>query len=296
MAIARKHSQEYAQERFSLLDSQRLEYLFRRNMLELEMVVQELWLELNQAEYVPHAFEMQFGLDGEMPAIEITGAALKARLRGLVDRVDVWKTGESTFFRVVDYKTGRKDFDYCDVFNGVGLQMLLYLFALEDAGSSIGAKRVSAGVQYFPARAPYVSVDGAVSEDEAAKERKKLWERKGLLLENTDSLQAMDPTDGFDRLCCKRKKDGTVSGDLADSVQLGQLKDYVMQVLRKLIDEIASGDVTANPYTRGYSHDACTFCPYGAICHKETVAGRRNYKKMEPQEFWEAVGKEAPNG
>lgn len=296
MAIARKHSQEYAEERFSLLDSQRLEYLFRRNMLELEMVVQELWLELNQAEYVPHAFEMQFGLDGEMPAIEITGAALKARLRGLVDRVDVWKTGESTFFRVVDYKTGKKDFDYCDVFNGVGLQMLLYLFALEDAGSSIGSKRVSAGVQYFPARAPYVSVDGAVSEEEAAKERKKLWERKGLLLENTDSLQAMDPTDGFDRLCCKRKKDGTVSGDLADSVQLGQLKDYVMQVLRKLIDEIASGDVTANPYTRGYSHDACTFCPYGAICHKETVTGRRNYKKMESQEFWEAIGKEAPNG
>ena len=28
---------------------------------------------------------------------------------------------------MMDYKTGRKDFDYCDVFNGVGLQLLLYL-------------------------------------------------------------------------------------------------------------------------------------------------------------------------
>ena len=69
-----------------------------------------------------------------------------------------------------------------------------------------------------------------------------------------------------------------------------------MDVLRKLVNEIASGDVTANPYTRGYSHDACTFCPYGAICHKEDVAERRNYQKMEADEFWTAIGKEMPNG
>ena len=296
LAIAREYSQAYADERFSQLDSQRLAYLFRRNMLELEMVVQELWQELSRSGYAPVSFEMQFGMGGQMPAIEIGNAAVPARLRGLVDRVDVWQAGESTFFRVVDYKTGKKDFDYCDVFNGVGLQMLLYLFALEDAGESIGQCRVPAGVQYFPARAPYMSVDGMVTPEMAAEQRKKLWERKGLLLGNTDSLAAMDPSDGFDRLCCKRKKDGSVAGDLADRVQMGQLKEYVMDVLRKLVNEIASGDVTANPYTRGYSHDACTFCPYGAICHKEDVAGRRNYQKMEADEFWTAIGKEIPNG
>ena len=79
-------------------------------------------------------------------------------------------------------------------------------------------------------------------------------------------------------------------------LQMGQLKEYVMDVLRKLVNEIASGDVTANPYTRGYSHDACTFYPYGVICHKEDVAGRRNYQKMEADEFWTAIGKEIPNG
>ena len=175
--------------------------------------------------------------------------------------------------------------------------MLLYLFALEDAGTNvIGSTRVPAGVQYFPARAPYVSMDGTVTAEEAEKERKKLWERKGLLLSNEDSLNAMDPTDGFDKLCCKRKKDGTIVGDLADRAQLGKLKDYVMDTLRRLVNEIASGDVTANPYTRGYSHDACTFCPYGSVCHREHVPGRRNYKKLEPQEFWEQIGKEDRHG
>ena len=293
MGIAFEHSKNYADARFSELDSQRLEYLFRRNMLELEMVVRELWEELRVAAYAPAAFELQFGMEGGLDAIEINGAAMPAQLRGLVDRVDTWQYGDTTFVRVVDYKTGKKDFDYCDVFNGVGLQMLLYLFALEDAGGSIiGGRRVSAGVQYFPARAPYVSVDGSMTAEEAAKERMKLWKRSGLLLSNTDSLAAMDPTEGMDRLSCKRKKDGTLSGDLADGSQLGQLKRYIGAYLAHMVDEIAAGNVDPNPYTRGTSHDACTFCPYGAVCHKQTVTGRRNYQKMEAARFWEEIRKE----
>ena len=290
LSIANRHSQAYAKEHFSLLDSKRMEYLFQRNMQELEMVVRELWRELNQAAYEPHSFELNFGPDGQLPAVELPNRAMDAVLRGYVDRVDVWQHGESKFFRVVDYKTGKKDFDYCDVFNGVGLQMLLYLFALEQAGEAVlPGVRVGAGVQYFPARAPYVKTDGSMSEEEAQKARKKLWKRSGLLLSNEDSLVAMDPSEKMDTLCCERKKDGTLSGDLADREQLGLLKDYLMGYLAGMVEDIASGNIAANPYTRGTSHDACTFCPYGSICHKAEVEGRRNYKTMTAQRFWEEV-------
>ncbi len=297
LAIAMEHSADYADAHFSQLDSQRLEYLFRRNALELEMVVKELWRELNAAQYAPAQFELRFGDGGRMPAISIETGAMPAQLSGFVDRVDVWQRGESRYFRVVDYKTGKKEFDYCDVFNGVGLQMLLYLFALEDAGGILGGNRVSAGVQYFPARAPFVSVEGAMTEEEALQERKKLWKRSGLLLCDEASLNAMDPSEGLDSLCCSRKRDGTLTGDLADRHQMGLLKAYLMRVLGTMVDDIASGNVAPNPYTRGTSHDACTFCPYGAICRKETVDGRRNYKTMTAQRFWEEVGKEeTPHG
>ena len=135
-----------------------------------------------------------------------------------------------------------------------------------------------------------------MTAEEAAQKRRKEWVRKGLLLHNEDSLKAMDSSDGFDKLCCKKNKDGAIIGDLADRVQLGRLKEYLMQILRNQVDSIASGDVTANPYTRGDRHDACTFCPYGAVCHKDTVPGRRNYKKMEADQFWQAIGKEDQHG
>ena len=285
--IARAHSDAYAAERFAQLDSQRLDYLFRRNWRELEMVVQELWEELKESKFRPEAFELSFGDEGEMPAIEVENAAIRACLRGFVDRVDLWKSGNRHYFRVVDYKTGKKDFDYCDVFNGVGLQMLLYLFALEK--SSMG---VPSGVQYFPARVPLVSADGRLTDEEARKARQKEWKRKGLLLADEEVLQAMEPGDEMSRLSCTRKKDGSISGDLADREQLKLLRQYVFGLLGNMVDEIASGNIAPNPYTRGTSHNACTYCPYGSICHQAQVEGRRNYKTMTSQRFWEEVEKE----
>ncbi len=296
LAIAETYSKEYTDEHFGQLESQRLQYLFRRNSQELTLVVRELWRELSQSQYDPKDFELRFGFDGQMPPISIDDAAMPAQLRGLVDRVDVWKNHDAAYFRVVDYKTGKKGFDYCDVYNGVGLQMLLYLFALEDNGRALGDTRVPAGVLYFPARAPYVSVDGNLSAEEAEKEHAKQRKRQGLLLADEASLRAMDPSDNYGILPCKQKKDGSVEGDLADRAQLGTLKGYVMGLLREMVDTIASGNVTPNPYSRGTSFDSCAYCPYGAVCRKDREENRRNYKTMTAQRFWEEVEKEEPHG
>ena len=294
LAIARQHSSDYASERFKQIDTERMNYLFRRNSQELELIVRELWDEMQQSAFEPVDFELAFGTGGDLPPIDINGQTMDAQLRGVVDRVDVWKHGGNSFFRVVDYKTGKKDFDYCDVFNGLGLQMLLYLFALEQEGQGmLGSTPVPAGVQYFPARVPLVSSDGMLSDEEAAAVRQKLWKRSGLLLLDEMVLDAMEPGDKPVRMPYTRKKDGSISGDLADGRQMRLLKAYIFSLLGKMVDEIASGCVTPNPYTRGSSHNACTFCPYSSVCHLETVTERRNYKAMTAQRFWEDIEKEA---
>jgi len=289
LEIAHRYSDEYARERFSQLSSQRMTYLFRRNLQELDMVVEELWRELKDSAFQPEGFEVNFGGEGGFAPIAIPNGAINALLRGFVDRVDTWINHGSTYYRVVDYKTGKKDFDYCDVFNGVGLQMLLYLFALrEDGEELLGEKAVPAGVQYFPARAPYISTDGKLEPPEVQKERGGKWKRKGLLLNDRAVLEAMEPGESPQR-SYSLKKDGTPAGDLADGQQLKLLEGYVFDILARMVEDIASGNVEPNPYTRGTSHNACTFCPYGAVCHKEQVRQRRNYKTMSAQRFWEEI-------
>lgn len=293
MSIAMNYSDLYAKERFSQLDSQRVSYLFTRNVQELSMIVEELWQELRVSEFVPKGFEISFGDGQTMNAISVPNAEMEAQLRGFVDRVDVWNNGYCNYFRVVDYKTGRKDFDYCDVFNGIGLQMLLYLFALEQEGEDVlGERPIPAGVQYFAARSPYITANGRLTEEEAAAEHGKTWKRKGLILADEAVVNAMEPEGSPKRLNCKLDKDGTLVGDIANREQLKLLKQYVFQVLRNMVHDIVTGDVTPNPYTRGSAHNACSYCPYQSVCHFATVDGRRNYKTMSSQRFWEEVGKE----
>ena len=292
--IAHKYAKAYAEERFSELDSERLVYLFQRNALELDAVVKELWQELSESQFAPMAFELHFGRDGEMNAVSVPGKKMDAVLQGFVDRVDQFDDGVHNYFRVVDYKTGKKDFDYCDVYNGVGLQMLLYLFALEQEGEKVlGDHPISAGVQYFPARFPYMTEDGKLSEEEAAKDRSSLTKRRGLILNDETVIRAMEPGDELKRLSCRRKADGTITGDVADPGQLRQLKNYVFRLIGRLVDDIASGYVNPNPYTRGSAHSACAWCPYGAVCARDREQGRRNYKAMTAQRFWDEIEKEA---
>lgn len=297
MDIAHRFSEEYAREHFSQLDSERMSYLFRRNTQELDMVVRELWTELKDSKFQPRDFEVNFGGEGGLPPIAVPNHAMNAIVRGFVDRVDTWDNGYCTYYRVVDYKTGKKDFDYCDVFNGVGLQLLLYLFALKHSGEALlGENPIGAGVQYFPARAPYILSDGMVDGEEADALRLKEWKRRGLLLQDEQVLQAMEPGESPRRMDYKVRKDGSLAGDLADRDQLKLLEKYVFRVVGKLVEDIASGNVEPNPYTRGTSHNACSYCPYGSICHKDTVEGRRNYKKMDSDRFWEEIGKEMHHG
>ena len=285
--IANMYSRQYAEERFSELDSRRLNYLFKRNTDELALIVRELWDELSQSDFEPVGFEVGFGEGMDVPPIDVSGQQLPARLRGFVDRVDAWKNGDKTYFRVVDYKTGRKDFDYCDLYNGYGLQMLLYLFALENGGESLlGDHAIPAGVQYFPARVPMISADGRLSDEDATEARSKVWKRRGLLLHDEDVLHAMEKADPPVRLPYSVKKDGSVSGDLADRKRFAILKSYVFGVVSRMVDDIASGDVSANPYSRGVSHDACAYCPYDPVCHKQDVTQRRNFKATTAEKFW----------
>jgi len=293
LALAEQFSKEYAQARFSELDAQRAVYLFGRNIHELEMIVTELWQELQDSAFSPESFELSFGKDKQMPAIEIPNKGMHASLSGYVDRVDLLKSDSASFVRVVDYKTGKKDFDYCDIFNGIGLQMLLYLFALEESGKDLFGKNIiPAGVEYFPARAPLLSAECLLTDEQAQAERRKIWKRKGLLLSDEAVLQAMEPSESPIRMPYKRNKEGTLSGDIATAEQFGMLRKYIFCLLAGFVEDIASGHVAPNPYTRGASHNACQFCPYSTVCNADGVEGRRNYKAMSSERFWDEIEKE----
>ena len=273
--------------------SSRAAYLLERSFGEVEQVVRDLARELASSKFIPTYFEQEFK---DRTAIPITGNLAVGSLMGVVDRVDLYTTvGGKTYLRVVDYKTGRKDFDYTDILSGMGLQMLIYLFALtREAANYYGRALEPAGVLYFPARWDVETTQGRVEPEEAEKQRRRSLRRKGLLLDDEEILQAMEPGQEPVYLPYKvSRKTGQRSGDLADRKQLDLVERHVRRTLGDLADTLWSGAIAPDPYWRGEDHNACRWCPFREVCRVDSgEVPLRKLRAVKPGEFWQALEKE----
>lgn len=297
LAIADTQMERYAEtELASLMESERERYLFRRTFREVRQVVGELYAELSQSEFRPHWLELGFTAHGPLPPVHISGELISAELEGYVDRADLWRCGERLYFRVVDYKTGKKNFEYTNVANGLGLQMLLYLFALEKNGQRLtGEPLFPAGVLYFPARMDGVTVKDKFSEDDADAAHRKLLRRQGLLLDDERTLHAMEPGEGAPVYLPYSLKKGERTGYLASARQLRALEGFVMDKVASFADGLARGEVAPNPYCTDENRGACSFCPYASLCG-EDVPKRWLEKIPNAEAFWSIIGEEAAHG
>lgn len=274
--------------------SERGAYLFRRNFREVRQIVRDLYAEMRQSEFVPVSFELAFK---DSTAIPVTGDLAAGSLRGFVDRVDLYTTAAGkTYLRVVDYKTGQKDFDYTEILEGLGLQMLIYLFALtREAERFYGRPLEPAGVLYLPAKYDVQSLKGRPDPEEAEKVHRKTLKRKGLLLEDEEILRAMEPDTVTPVFLPYHyvKKDKARTGDLADAERLRQMERHVNRVLGRLADEIWQGRIEPNPFWRNEAHNACKWCEYREVCHIDSgEISLRRRKRVSREAFWEALEKE----
>lgn len=297
LQIATEEINRYAQENFPR-QAERAAYLFRRSQAEILDIVLDLGDELRASLFQPAACELEFSSNGEMPPIEIQGEDAACLISGFVDRVDLYENGGRTYVRVVDYKTGRKDFDYTDILNGAGLQMLVYLFALRQYGGELfQADRLDpAGVLYLPARKDYSLTAPMPGDDEVREKHQEERRRKGLILSDEDLLSAMEADPAHPRFMPYKVGKNGPTGDLADRRQMILLERHVLRTLANMTDAIASGDVTPDPTVRGQD-TPCRFCDFAAVCHGDLCPHKTRYLAATPAEkFWEKLEQEERHG
>ncbi len=283
--------------------SKRFQYLFRRLIESTYRIMDEVADELRESDFEPLAFELSFGANANLPAISLrTEGGGELRVVGQVDRVDGWLMGDKLYLRVVDYKTGKKSFDLAELRYGLGVQMLLYLFALEREGKDVfgGHEILPAGVLYTPARDSILSLPRNTDDETLRREAQKALRRSGMVLSDPAVLKAMEHSalEEPHRLpiTIKTDKDGNVSlgGSLATAEQLGKLSKYVDKLLRDIGREAERGNIDADPYVRTPRETACTYCPYAAACGFEPGRGGDHYEyiaRTGADEFWTVIDK-----
>ncbi|MBQ9679098.1 MAG: PD-(D/E)XK nuclease family protein [Ruminococcus sp.] len=246
--------------------SDRFLYLLYRIKSTAAKLVYHMTRELSQSDFTPVDFELGVGTDIPDYTVELQDG-LKLTVRGSVDRVDRCDADGVSYIRVIDYKTGTKEFNINDILYGLNLQMFIYLYAIEHNGKERYGEITPAGVLYMPAVSPVIPADPDTSEAKIRAEVMKKYAMKGVVLADADVVEHMEH-DGKGVYIPAKLKDGTVSaspGSIATLAELGAIFRHINVLMAQMAQSLYDGDVDDLPL-KGKKYDGCAYCVYQSVC------------------------------
>ena len=258
--------------------SNRTKHLFLRlNKLSF-MIAKNIINEFKESDFYPSYFELKVGMGNEgIRALEFElkdGSTVA--LRGIADRVDTYKKDGNVYIRVIDYKTGSKEFSFEDLKDGLNTQLLIYLFSIcrtDDEnqmsvfGCDEGGKLIPAGIQYLSSNAPIVSVDKFCDGDEIEKLIQNEFSRSGLISSDPEIVHAINHN--LDSNIVSKIKvgdDGELIGkNLVDGNGFDEIYAMLSETIIKIAESMRDGKANAIPLRSG-EKAPCRYCKMKSIC------------------------------
>lgn len=213
-------------------------------------------------------------------------------VRGRIDRLDEYQQGNQTEFMVVDYKSSAKRFSPQDAYFGLGMQMLTYIAAVQNAGSATNRTMEPAGgvfMHLFNPRLPYAS---GITTDNADDLVLPLLQMQGILVA-TDSLPALDSnmTDADGQLAgsktsaffpFKLKKDATPASTtpVVTQDQIDLLLQNNTDLIRLAADRILAGIIELAPARYDQKADVITKSDYTSIMQFDPALTGNRYRDL----------------
>ena len=261
-----------------------------------------------RTEFMPVALEAQFGLQGRIPPLVLPlGKLGQVTLRGQIDRLDACVVEDTTYLRIIDYKSSPRPLDLTDVYEGLSLQLLVYLLVAVSSWRDIvpdfppASKVVPAGALYCVVRYLIISASGPVPEEHARESLLKSLRMSGLVAGDRQIAGLMDSEmKGYSPIIpVQFTKDALgARSSVVPKDKFPLLLDFVKEKVRALAGQVLKGRADIFPYRRGQKR-ACTYCPFGPLCQFDAlIPGNyyRNLKTVPPEVIWNELGGQVSEG
>lgn len=231
--------------------------------------------EFKVSKFRPVRFEYDLSDENGRSALTIPlGGGVSLNIRGVVDRVDTYSGSDGkNYIRVIDYKTGKKEFAFEDIYNGLNLQLLLYMLALTE-GRDAGFKDfIPSGILYM--RAGFLECkDGfdPLGPDNKTRLQKtaEQLKRNGLIVGLDEPMEAMDCTFSGSYAPVKKNKNGSLSeySRTVSPKSFSLLEDFAKRKAVRFGHDLLEGRIEALPTGDDPEHLQCAFCDYGSVCDR----------------------------
>ncbi|MCL2170374.1 MAG: PD-(D/E)XK nuclease family protein, partial [Defluviitaleaceae bacterium] len=226
--------------------------------------------------------EVAFGVpqkdaDYYLPPIEIElSDNAKMLLEGRIDRVDVGKLGGADYVKIIDYKSGRKQFSLEEVYYGLDMQLLVYLGAFvsqiaTNRGEAAALKILPAAAFYFNLLNPLLDFDNKLTDPNTYKKKVlDTFKMSGIVLDDDEVQTAISQNaDSY------KKSSAQVPADT-----FARLLDHVMHLAKSAGEDILAGFIPISPY-KHRANSPCTHCDYHPICKFDDTTGQRTARPLK---------------
>lgn len=234
---------------------------------------------LKYSDFEVMGHEMEFKDGKEFPAIKMKlENGKEVEITGKIDRIDIAKTPEGNYIRIIDYKSSTKDINLNEVIAGLQLQLLTYLDAvceIEDV--------MPAGVLYFNLIDPSVKSANKIDEEKLQEEIRKQFKMKGLILADVDIVKKMDKKlekGNSNIVPAYIDKDGNLANKSSTitRTQFENLQKYTNKIIKQISEDILSGNIDVKPYYKiKQGKTPCEYCKYKSICNFNTGICKKEY-------------------
>ena len=271
-------------------------YIRNRARRVLARTIKVLDFQVRGGEFEPEYFEESFKAAGRF-----------MELAGKIDRIDISEKNGKKYLRVIDYKSGKKNFDLVRLYNGLQIQLAVYMNeAVELYNAQTGDQADTAGIYYYNIDDPILE---NVRDDKDASEVDGLinsaLKLKGPSNKEDESLMLSDknlfddsgkPVGSYssDIIAAKFKKDGVEFDKKCSNVMAAErfkeAGEYAASLMERNAEQIYNGDIGIDPTLEGRS-SACEYCPYSSVCGFEYRLGYRyrTIKKENAEDIWEKI-------
>ena len=263
--------------------------------------VETLRFQLEAGRFSPKQFELSFSALEDLESVTIQlNEKEKLRLGGRIDRVDTLEKDDRIYVKVMDYKSGSRQFQLASFYHGLQLQLVVYLqAAMELEQKKNPEKRVLPGAfLYYHIADPFVEREDGMEAADIEREVLKKLKVTGIINEEETVVHGIDQTTQGQSLVAPigYNKDGSLSrySSVMEEEQIQLLLDYSRKKAAQLGNAILRGEVSMNP-GKMTGMDSCAFCEFKQVCafdEKIPGFGKRQLDELSNTELWEKIREE----